>query len=163
MRCINKRCKCTYECDVLYVSMLLLCSIRNNYCTLLRNIRREKTLGEMWADVIRTINNLLWTAWLWTRAPQMGTEPESVDAQKGTMKDIFARYLKKNKAQVCILLKSCAYVKRNFNLMPTLVQVSLENQHPRSKWLRYLCINIYLVIPASILFYLFPCPRYFIQ
>ncbi len=28
-----------------------------------------KTLGEMWAAVIRNINNLLRTAWLWTRAP----------------------------------------------------------------------------------------------
>jgi hypothetical protein len=52
--------------------------------------------------------------WLRTRAPQMGTEPESVDAQKGTMKDIFARYLKKNEAQVCTLLKSCAYCKEEF-------------------------------------------------
>jgi hypothetical protein len=53
-------------------------------------------------------------AWLWTRAPQMGTELESVDAQKGTMKDIFARCLKKNEAQVCVYiaqLKSCAYCK----------------------------------------------------
>jgi hypothetical protein len=34
----------------------------------------------------------------------MGTEPESVDAQKGTMQDIFARCLKKNIAQVRTLL-----------------------------------------------------------
>ncbi len=94
--------------------MLLSCIIRNDYCTLPRKIRREKTLGEMWAAVIRTINNLLRTVWLRTRAPQMGTEPESVDAQKGTMKDVFARCLKKNEAQVCTLLKTCAYRKEEF-------------------------------------------------
>jgi hypothetical protein len=31
--------------------------------------------------------------------------PEPVDAEKGTMLDIFARYLKKKVAQVCTLLK----------------------------------------------------------
>jgi hypothetical protein len=30
----------------------------------------------------------------------LGTKPESVDAQKGTMLDVFARYLKKKIAQV---------------------------------------------------------------
>jgi hypothetical protein len=88
---------------------------------LLRNFRREKTLGEMLAAVIRTINNLLRMAWLLTRAPQIGTEPESVDAQKWTMKDIFARGLK-NIAQICTLLKSCAHYKEEFNLLPTLLQ-----------------------------------------
>jgi hypothetical protein len=34
----------------------------------------------------------------------MGTKPELVDAQKGTMQDIFARCLKKNIAHVCTLL-----------------------------------------------------------
>jgi hypothetical protein len=34
----------------------------------------------------------------------MGTKPEPVDAQKGTMQEIFARCLKKNIAQVCTLL-----------------------------------------------------------
>jgi hypothetical protein len=42
----------------------------------------------------------------------MGTELEAVDAQKGTMKDIFARCLKKNIAQVCTLTKSSAYCKK---------------------------------------------------
>jgi hypothetical protein len=34
-----------------------------------RNLWREKTLGEMWAAVIKDINNLLRTAWLRTRVP----------------------------------------------------------------------------------------------
>ncbi len=37
--------------------------------------------------------------------PRLGTKPESVDAQKGTMLDIFARCLKKKIAQVLTLLK----------------------------------------------------------
>jgi hypothetical protein len=32
----------------------------------------------------------------------MGTEPESVYAQKGTMQDVLVRSLKKTEAQVCI-------------------------------------------------------------
>jgi hypothetical protein len=46
----------------------------------------------------------------------MGTEPEPVDAQKGTMKDILARCLKKNIAQVCTLPKLCAHCKEEFQL-----------------------------------------------
>jgi hypothetical protein len=64
---------------------------------LLRKFRREKTLGEMWAAVIKTIKDLLRTAWLRMRAPQ--------SLQTGTMLDIFARCLKKNIAKVCTLLK----------------------------------------------------------
>jgi hypothetical protein len=45
----------------------------------------------------------------------MGTEPESVDVQKGTMKDVFARCLNKNKAQVCTLLKTCALSERGIS------------------------------------------------
>jgi hypothetical protein len=52
--------------------------------------------------------------------PQMGTEPEPVDAQKGTMKDIFARCLKKNIAQVCTLLKLCAHCKEELQLTANL-------------------------------------------
>jgi hypothetical protein len=37
--------------------------------------------------------------------PKLGTKLESVDAQKGTMLDIFARCLKKKIAHVCTLLK----------------------------------------------------------
>jgi hypothetical protein len=50
----------------------------------------------------------------------MGTEPESVDAQKGTMKDVLARCLKKNIAQVCTLLKSCAHCKEEFLLIASI-------------------------------------------
>jgi hypothetical protein len=49
----------------------------------------------------------------------MGTEPESVDAQKGTMKDIFARCLKKNIAQVCTLPKGGYIADKCVNLLVT--------------------------------------------
>ncbi len=49
----------------------------------------------------------------------MGTEPESVDAQKGTMLDIFARCLKKNIAQVCTVFDHVLIVKRNLNFLTT--------------------------------------------
>jgi hypothetical protein len=43
----------------------------------------------------------------------MGTEVEPVDAQQGTMQDIFLRFLKKNIAQVCTMLIHVLVVKRN--------------------------------------------------
>jgi hypothetical protein len=51
----------------------------------------------------------------------MGTEPESVDAEKGTSKEVFARYFKKNIAQVCTLAKSCAYRKEEFQFIANLI------------------------------------------
>jgi hypothetical protein len=121
---------------------------------LLRNFRREKTLGEMCAAVIRTIKNLLWIARLWTRAPQMGTEPESVDAQKGTMMDIFAKCLKKNIAQVCTLPKSCAHCKEEFQLLANLI-ASIAGEltsKDHSSYVANVCVN--LLVTASILFVL---------
>ncbi len=134
----------------------IVCTIRNNLCTLLRNSRREKTLGEMWAAVIKTMDNLLWMAWLQTRAPQMGTEPGPVDAQKGTMKDIFARCLKKNIAQVCTLLRSCAYCKEEFQLTINLTSIIAEKKLTswKSQWLHYWHMRK-LLVTANILFDLF--------
>jgi hypothetical protein len=41
--------------------------------------RGEKTLGEIWAAVIKTINSILWTSMASNCVlPGMGTEPESV-------------------------------------------------------------------------------------
>ncbi len=94
---------------------------------LLRKFQREKTLGEMWAAVIKTIKQPPPDGGALDAGPQMGTEPESVDAQKGTMKDVFARRLEKNIAQVCTLLKSCTHCEEESNLLPTLLQVFLEN------------------------------------
>ncbi len=123
--------------------------IRNNYCTLLRNIWREKMLGETWAAVIRTINNLHQMAWLRTRASKMGTEPESVDAQKGTMKDIFARCLV---AQVCTFLILCAYRKEEFQLycQPYGKYRWKTNIQNHSGYVVSIYVN--LLTPASILF-----------
>ncbi len=71
--------------------------------------QREKTLGETWAAVIKTINSILRTSVASNCAlPWMGTEPELVYGQKGTMKDVIVRCLKKTKAQVCTLsLHAC--------------------------------------------------------
>jgi hypothetical protein len=120
---------------------IIMCH-RNSLCMLLRNFRREKTLGEMWAAVIKTINNLLWIVRLRTRAPPMGTELESVDAQKGTMKDLLARCLKKNIAQVCTLFKLCASCKEKFQLTANLTaSIAGELTSLKSQWLHYWCMH----------------------
>ncbi len=59
------------------------CLVRNSPCMLLRKFRREKTLGEMWAAVIRTINNLLRTVWLWTCAPNWGQSRSQLMLRRG--------------------------------------------------------------------------------
>jgi hypothetical protein len=58
--------------------------------------------------------------WLRTRAPQIGTKLEPVDAKKGTMPDTFARCLKKKIAQVYTLLKLFAGCKEKLQLTANL-------------------------------------------
>ncbi len=73
--------------------------------------RREKTLGEIWAAVIKTINSILQTSVASNCAlPGMGTEPESEYSQKGTMKDVLAICLKKTEAQVCTFSIHACYL-----------------------------------------------------
>jgi hypothetical protein len=82
----------------------------------------------------------------------MGTEPESVDAQNGTMKDVFARCLKKNIAQVCTLAKSCAYRKEEFQFIANLLQVLLENWHPNNHSSYGANVYVNLFVTANTLF-----------
>jgi hypothetical protein len=64
--------------------------------------------------------NLLRTVWLRTWAP-IGTKTESVDSQKGTMLDIFARCLKKKIAQVCTLSNSVEHERGTLDQIPPLL------------------------------------------
>ncbi len=84
-------------CTVLYNVMFT--------CTLLRiHPQGKKTLGETWAAVIKAMNSILWTS-MASRCSltRMGAEPGSEYGQKGTMKDVHARCLKKTDVQVCTL------------------------------------------------------------
>jgi hypothetical protein len=74
-------------------------------CTLLRSHpESKKTLGETWATAIKAIKSILWTS-VASRCSltRMGAGPGSVCGQKGTMKDVFARCLKRADVQVCTL------------------------------------------------------------
>ncbi len=74
-------------------------------CTLVRSQpESKKTLGETWAPFIKAINNTLWTS-VASRCSltRMGAEQGSVYGQKGTIKDVLARCLKKADVQVCTL------------------------------------------------------------
>jgi hypothetical protein len=95
--CVSSIIKWIYACIIHYNVMFT--------CTLLRSHpESKKTLGETWATVIKAINSILWTSvtsrCLLTR---MGAGPCSVCGQKGTMKDVFARCLKRVNVQVCTL------------------------------------------------------------
>ncbi len=80
----------------------MLCTVYYNVmftctCTLARSHPEgKKTLGETWAAIIKAINSILWTSMAarYTLA-RMGAELSSLYAQKGTMKDVLARCLKK--------------------------------------------------------------------
>jgi hypothetical protein len=108
-----------HECDVerMYavhrvlsciIKWMCACIIHYNVmftCTLLRtHPESKKTLGETWATVIKAINSILWTS-VDSRCSLtgMGAGPGSVCGQKGTMKDVFARCLKRADVQECTL------------------------------------------------------------
>ncbi len=79
---VIKRCK--YCLNVMYNKYEWRCTYtKNSTCMLLRKFQREKTLGEMWAAVIRTINNLLRTAWLRTQAPDWGQSQSQLMLTRG--------------------------------------------------------------------------------
>ncbi len=97
MLCMNVIYKKCVLCTVYYNVMFT--------CTLVRSHPEgKKTLGETWAAAIKAINSILWTS-VATRymLARMGAELNSVYAQKGTMKDVFTRCLKKTNVQVCTL------------------------------------------------------------
>ncbi len=64
--------------------------------------REQKTLGETWAALINSYKqHPLDKCGNKTLLARMGAEPSSVYTQKGTMKDVPARCLKKTDVQVC--------------------------------------------------------------
>jgi hypothetical protein len=92
--CIIKwMCACIIHCNVMFT------------CTLLRSYpESKKMLGETWATIIKAINSIFWTS-VASRCSLtgMGAGPGSVCGHKGTMKDVFARCLKRADVQVCLL------------------------------------------------------------
>jgi hypothetical protein len=122
--------------------MISSCIIRNNYYKLLGNIRREKTLGEMWAAVIWTIKQPPPDGVASDAGPKWGKAGVS-RCSEGDHEGIFTRCLKKNGSQVCTLLKSCAFRKEEFqSYCQPYRKISLENQDPKSQWLRYWCKSV---------------------
>jgi hypothetical protein len=59
----------------------------------------------------------------------MGTEPESVHAQEGTMQDVLARCLKKTEAQVCAKINRSMFAKK-YSIFLSRICL-LENQHSK--------------------------------
>jgi hypothetical protein len=74
-------------------------------CTLARSHPESK---RRWVKLeplsLKAINSILWTSVTTRRMlARMGAGPSSVYTQKGTMKDVLARCLKKTDVQVCTL------------------------------------------------------------
>ncbi len=95
-------------CIVYYKMKTCACIIHYHVmftCTLLRShLESKKTLGETWATAIKAIKTILWTSVASKCSlTGMGAGPGSVCGQKGTMKDVFARCLKRTDVQVCTL------------------------------------------------------------
>ncbi len=84
--------------SILYYNVMFACTLLRSYS------ERKKTLGETWATTIRAINSILWTS-VASRCSLtgMGAGPGSICGQKGTMKDVFARCLKRVDVHVCTL------------------------------------------------------------
>jgi hypothetical protein len=79
---VTKGCNCLLNVMYNKCEWWWMCN-ENSTCMLLRKFRREKTLGEMWAAVIKTINNLLRTAWLWMRATDWGQSQSELMLRRG--------------------------------------------------------------------------------
>jgi hypothetical protein len=103
MWCRDNEC-----CVSCIIKWMCACIVHYNVmftCTLLRSYPESiKMLGETWATAIKAINSILWTS-VASRCSLtiLGAGPGSVCGQKGTMKDVFARCLKRADVQVCTL------------------------------------------------------------
>ncbi len=94
LSCIIKwMCSCIIHYNVMFTCMLLR-----------SHLESKKTLGETWVPAINAINSILWTS-VASRCSLTGMAagPGSVCGQKGTMKGVFARCLKRTDVQVCTL------------------------------------------------------------
>jgi hypothetical protein len=92
--------------------------------------------------------------------PRLGTKPESVDAQMGTMLDIFARGLKKKIAQVCTLLRLCACLRRNFYQMPSLQHICNRITIPKAHWNATTSYYMANNLLKPFLMYIYVCQNY---
>jgi hypothetical protein len=112
-----------------------------------RNIWREKMLGEMWAAVIRTINNLLRTAWLRTRAPRNGDRARVSRCSEGDHEGHICEVPQEEQSpNMCIAQNVCIIVKRNFNLIASIAGKPTSEIYII---LRYWCVYVYFLIPAK--------------
>jgi hypothetical protein len=135
--------------------MISVCNVRNNLCMLLRNFRREKMLGEMWAAVIKSINNLLRLACLRTRATngdKAGVSRCSEGDHEGRICEMPQEYHSPSMyiAQIVYTLwrgiqQLSTYCKNCWR--------STSQSH--SSYIANLCVN--LLVTANILFCLFSC------
>jgi hypothetical protein len=117
------------------------------FCTLPRNFRREKTLGEMWAAVIRTIckqpppNGVASDAGP-PNGDRAGVSRCSEGYHEGRIREVPQE---ERSPSMYIALNVCIVVKRNFNLITS---IAGKNHHLRLHWSRYWCIYVYSLIPA---------------
>ncbi len=119
--------------------MYCICS-KKQWCVL-RSSRREKTLGEMWAAVIKDINNLLRTAWLRTRAPN-GDRAGVSRCSEGD----YARHIRvvpqEEHSPSYVHAKSRTNHKEKFQLIDHILQVLLRKlTSKKSQWLRCQCMR----------------------
>jgi hypothetical protein len=95
------------------------------------------------------------------RGPQMGTKLESVDAQKGTMKNILGGASRRMKPKYVHCSNRVHFVKRNFNLIANLI-LNIAGK-PTSK-VTVVTLLIYIrIFTSKHPLPLFSCIRYVIQ
>ncbi len=100
------------------------------HCTLVRNIWREKTLGEMWAAVIKTINNLLRTSVASNAgSPKWGQSRSQYMPRRGPWRTYSRGASRRPKPKY---VHYSIHVQHRKEMFQTLLQVYLlEDQHSR--------------------------------
>ncbi len=138
----------------------IVCTIGNSLCMLLRNFRREKTLGEMWAAVIKTINNLLWMGWLRTRPPPSGDRAGASRCSEGDHEGHIREVPQEEHSPSMYIAQIMCTCKEEFQLTANLsASIAGKLTSWKSQWLR--CWRMReLLVTANILFWPFPMYKY---
>ncbi len=131
------------------------CSVGNNLCMLLKKFQRDKTLGEMWAAVIKTINNLLRMAWLRTRIPN-GTKAGVSWFSEGEHAGHILEVPQEEHSPSIYMLELCTNVRRSSTGYQPYCRHYQRINILKAQWTNCWCTSK-LTVTTSNLSWSFPC------
>ncbi len=103
-------------------NLCTVCTVRNSLCVCWGTLWGKRRWG---AAVIKDINNLLWTAWLRTQAPN-GDKAGVSRCSEGNHAGHIHEVPQKEYSPSMYIAQSCANCKEEFQLMDYILQVLLR-------------------------------------